>query len=88
MSLSETERAELAADLRGWPTAAVERAVFYGLSVKGYDGGASKRIALAELLRRERERCVAECEAQVCHEADPYAETACRTCAERIRGLQ
>ena len=67
-------------DMTGYTLTLLEQLVF--------DGGASACEACAELLRRERERCAKECEQQVDQEADRYAETACRTCAERIRGLQ
>lgn len=51
------------------------------------DAGNHRRAALAELLRRERERCAKEC--------DEYAKweeggrlLAALACAKRIRGLQ
>lgn len=92
MSLSETERADLAAEMREWTAESVERSIFGGAAVKGYDGGDSRRIALAELLRRERERCAKESEDGIA-EAEESSDTApvvswLRDAAARIRGLQ
>jgi len=56
------------------------------------DSGTHRRAALAELLRRERGRCAAECLRDV-SEVEAESDTAhvaswLRTAADRIRGMQ
>lgn len=99
--LSETERADLAAEMRRWTQERVEKVAMDGISYKNYDAGDSRRIALAELLRREREAMRDQC-ADVCRDwaADMRATydfvtnrwahreaAGAEECEHRIRGL-